>query len=207
MGIGTQMSGPINELVFGYNENLEATPYDVELAKELLAEAGYPDGGFSLSLYVGDNNQERIRVSQVVSAALEELGITVEVNQMEWGAFLDAAAAGEPDMFLLGWTTITTDADYGLYPLFHSSSFGEAGNRTFYHNERVDELLDAARSTSDQEERLAYYHEAQEIINDEMPWVYLQTRENVSGIRNWVQGFEHHPTGSYFFRYGVKKLN
>lgn len=198
MGIGTQMSGPINELVFGYNENLETTPYDVELAKELLAEAGYPDGGFSLSLYVGDNNQERIRVSQVVSAALEELGITVEVNQMEWGAFLDAAAAGEPDMFLLGWTTITTDADYGLYPLFHSTSFGEAGNRTFYHNERVDELLDAARSTSDQEERLAYYHEAQEIINDEMPWVYLQTRENVSGIRNWVQGFEHHPTGSYF---------
>ncbi|MFR0815687.1 MAG: hypothetical protein ACLSIL_15230 [Enterococcus casseliflavus] len=44
----------------------------------MLAEAGYPDGGFSLSLYVGDNNQERIRVSQVVSAALEELGITVE---------------------------------------------------------------------------------------------------------------------------------
>ena len=198
MGIGTPMSGPINELVFGFNGDLEATPYDMEIAKELLADAGYPDGGFSLSLYVGDNNQERIRVSQIVSEALAELGITVEVHQMEWGAFLDATALGEADMFLLGWTTITTDADYGLHPLFHSSNFGESGNRSFYHNEEVDELLEAARYTSEQDEREVYYHTVQEIINSDVPWVYLQTRENVSGVRNWVQGFEHHPTGSYF---------
>lgn len=197
MNVGDHMAGPINELVFGYNEDLTPTEYDVEAAKELLAEAGYEDG-FTLSLYVGDNNQERIRVSQVVSEALSEIGITVEVSQMEWGAFLDAAALGEPDMFLLGWTTITTDADYGLYPLFHTESFGEAGNRTFYSNERVDELLDLGRYTSDQDERLGYYQEAQEIIVEEAPWVFLQTRENVTGIRNWVEGFEHHPTGSYF---------
>ena len=62
----------------------------------------------------------------------------------------------------------------------------------------VDELLDLGRFTSDQDERLAYYYEAQEIIHDEVPWVFLQTRENVTGIRNSVKGFEHHPTGSYF---------
>lgn len=198
MNVGSQMAGPINELVFGYNEDLEPIPYDVEVAKELLAEAGYEGGGFTLSLYVGDNSQERIRVSQVVSEALAQIGITVEVVQMEWGAFLDSAAQGEPDMFLLGWTTVTTDADYGMYPLFHSNSFGEAGNRTFYENARVDELLDLGRYTSDQEKRLEYYHEVQEIINEEVPWVFLQTRENVTGIRNSVKGFEHHPTGSYF---------
>lgn len=197
MGVGDQMAGPINELVFGYNEDLEPIEYNLDTARDLLAEAGYPDGGFSLSLYVGDNSQERIRVSQVVSEALAEIGITVEVQQMEWGAFLDSAAVGEPDMFLLGWTTVTTDADYGLYPLFHSNSFGESGNRTFYANDRVDELLDLGRYTSDQDERLEYYHEAQEIIHDEVPWVFLQTRENVTGISNRVNGFEHHPTGSY----------
>lgn len=198
MDVGDQMSGPINELVFGYNDDLEPIPYDVDRAKELLAEAGYEGGGFNLSLYVGDNSQERIRVAQVVSEALAEIGITVEVVQMEWGAFLDSAAQGEPDMFLLGWTTVTTDADYGLYPLFHSNSFGEAGNRTFYENARVDELLDLGRYTSDQDQRLEYYQEVQEIIRDEVPWVFLQTRENVTGVRNNVQGFEHHPTGSYF---------
>lgn len=197
-GVGDRMTGPINELVFGYNDDLEPIEYDVDRAKQLLEEAGYPDGGFTLKLYVGDNSQERIRVSQIVAEALAEIGITVEVTQMEWGAFLDAAAVGEPDLFLLGWTTVTTDADYGLYPLFHSNSHGEAGNRTFYSNERVDELLDLGRFTSDQDERLEYYREAQEIIREEVPWVFLQTRENVTGINNRVKGFEHHPTGSYF---------
>lgn len=163
----------------------------------MLAEAGYPDGGFSLSLYVGDNSEERIKVSQIVAEALAEIGITVEVKQMEWGAFLDAAAVGEPDMFLLGWTTVTTDADYGLYPLFHSNSFGESGNRTLYANGRVDELLDLGRFTTDQDLRLEYYKEVQEILHEEVPWVFLQTRENVTGISNRVKGFEHHPTGSY----------
>ncbi len=196
-GVGEQMSGPINELVFAFNDSLEPIPYDLDVAKDLLAEAGYADGGFTLTLNVGDNSQERIRVSQVVSEALAELGITVEVSQMEWGAYLDATAVGEADMFLLGWTTVTTDADYGLYPLFHSNSFGESGNRTFYANDRVDELLDLGRYTTDQEQRIEYYQEAQEIIHDEVPWVFLQTRENVTGFNNKVKGFVHNPAGNY----------
>lgn len=197
MGVGEQMSGPINELVFGYNEELDPIAYDTEAAKELLADAGYSEGDITLSLYVGDNSQERIRVSQVISEALAEIGINVEVTQMEWGSYLDATAVGEADMFLLGWTTVTTDADYGLYPLFHSNSFGEAGNRSFYANDRVDELLDLGRYTTDQDERLEYYKEVQEIIHDELPWVFLQTRQNVTATNNRVNGFEHHPMGSY----------
>ncbi len=197
-GVGDQMAGPINELVFGYNDELEPYEYDLEKAEELLAEAGYPNGGFTLSLHVGDNSQERIQVSQVISEALADIGITVEVSQMEWGAFIDATANGEGDMHLLGWTTVTTDADYGLYPLFHSNSFGAPGNRSFYANDRVDELLDLGRFTTDQEDRAAYYEEAQEIIAEEVPWIFLQTRENVTGVSNQVNGFEHHPTGSYF---------
>lgn len=199
-GVGEQMTGPINELVFGYNDQLEPYAYDVDLAKEYMAEAGYPDGGFTLELLVGDNSQERIQVSQIVAESLSEIGIDVTVTQMEWGAFIEATGNGEGDMHLLGWTTVTTDADYGLYPLFHSDSFGPPGNRVFYENERVDELLDNARYSSDQEQREADYQEAQEIIVDEAPWVFLQTRENVSGVANNVNGFEHHPTGSYVLK-------
>lgn len=200
MGVGDQMAGPINELVFGYNEDLEPYAYDLEQAESLLEEAGYPGGGFTLSLYVGDNSQERIQVSQVIAEALADIGITVEVSQMEWGAYLDATANGEGDMHLLGWTTVTTDADYGLYPLFHSESFGAPGNRSFYANDRVDELLDLGRYTTDQDLRAEYYQEAQEIIAEEVPWVFLQTRENVTGISNRVNGFEHHPTGRYYLQ-------
>lgn len=196
-GVGEQMSGPINELVFGYNPDLEPYTYDVERAKELMAEAGYADGGVSLELLVGDNSQERIQVSQIVAESLSEIGIDVQVSQMEWGAFIEATGNGEGDMHLLGWTTVTTDADYGLYPLFHSDNFGPPGNRSFYANDRVDELLDMGRYSSEQDEREEFYQEAQEIIVDEAPWVFLQTRANISGVQNSVEGFEHHPMGSY----------
>ncbi len=200
LNVGSQMTGPINELVFGYNDKLSAYDYDLDKAKQYLVDAGYPDGGFTLTLQVGDNSQERIKVSQVVKASLAELGITVDVQQLEWSSFLDSTSKGEADLFLLGWTTVTTDGDYGLYPLFHSSQFGSAGNRSFYANDKVDALLEAGRFTSseDSDARLAAYQEAQEIIHDELPWIFLQTRENVTGISNRVKGFEHHPTGSYF---------
>ncbi|VEU80069.1 ABC transporter substrate-binding protein [Haploplasma axanthum] len=206
LNVGERMSGPINELVFGFNDELTPYDYNLEEAKTLLAEAGFPNGGFSLKLYVGSNSTERVRVAQVIEAELKKIGITVILTQLEWGSFLSATEKGDADMYLLGWTTVTTDADYGLYPLFHSESTPSAGNRSFYSNERVDELLELGRTTSDPALRLTYYKEVQTIIHDELPWVFLQTRENVSGVRNNVKGFSHHPTGSYFLD-GVSKEN
>jgi len=206
--VGTQMTGPINSSVFGYNPDLDAYEYDEELAADYLAASEWPEGGFELDLYVGDNSQERIRVAQIVQSQLEKINIDVNIVQMEWGAFLaetrKPAEESVADLFLLGWTTVTADADYGLYPLFHSESGPAGGNRTFYANDRVDELLDLGRTTDDQEDRLAAYQEAQEIINAELPWVFLQTRENVSAIRNTVSGFVHHPMGTYLLA-GVSK--
>lgn len=200
--VGTQMTGPINASVFGYNPNLDPFPFNEAQARQYLSQSQWPNGGFTLRLFVGDNNQERIRVAQVVQAQLEKLGINVVLNQMEWGAFLAETAkpADESitDLFLLGWTTVTADADYGLYPLFHTSAWGAAGNRSFFSNPRVDELLDLGRSSIDQNVRLQAYQEAQAIIAAELPWVFLQTRENVSAYRAGVEGFEHHPMGSYF---------
>lgn len=206
--VGTQMTGPINSSVFGFNPDIEAYEYSEALALDYLSQSQWPEGGFTLRLYVGDNNQQRISVAQVVQSQLAKLNIDVQINQMEWGAFLAETAKGEDetvtDLFLLGWTTVTADADYGLYPLFHGESSAQAGNRTFFRNDRVSELLDIGRGSIDQNERLRAYQEAQEIIADELPWVFLQTRENVSGFRNTVRGFEHHPMGSYFLA-GVSK--
>ena len=197
-GVGKAAQGPLNPLVFGANSELEPYNYDVDKAKALLAEAGYADGGFTLKLLVGDNNAERIKIAEVVKEELSKLGITVEINQLEWGAYLDATGKGEGDMYILGWTTVTTDADYGLYPLFHTSQFGKAGNRAFYSNPKVDQLLDDGKTTIDPAAREALYKEAQVIIRDEAPWIFVQDGENVTATRKNVQGFKHHPTGSYF---------
>ncbi len=166
--------------------------YDPEAAKDLLEEAGYPDG-FSTTLWTNDN-RERIDAATYVQAQLEEIGVNVELEVVEWGAYLEQTANGDHDMFVLGWTTVTGDADYGMYPLFHSENFGEPGNRTFISNPELDELLVQARQNPDPDERLALYKEAQEILVDEAPMLYIHHQEYLLGVSDKVQGLWQHPT-------------
>lgn len=196
-GVGTKAVGPVNSLVFGFNDKLVPYEYDMDKAKALLAEAGYADG-FSFKFYVGNNNAQRVSTAEVIKESLSKLNINVEIVQLEWAAFLEASANGEPDMFSLGWTTVTTDADYGLYPLFHSDQFGAAGNRSFYKNDRVDELLTAAKSETDQAKRADMYKEAQVLINEDAPWIFIQSGEDVIATSANVKGFNLNPAGSYY---------
>ena len=170
-GQAAQAFGPLSPKVFGAHTDLEPYPYDPQRARELLAQAGYPNG-FRTSIWTNDNPL-RIQIAEVLQQNLADIGVQADVEVVEWGAYLENTGAGLHDMFILGWVTVTADADYGLYALFHSSQHGSAGNRTFYTNDRVDELLDYARSTSDPDARLAAYLEVQEILREEAPWVFL----------------------------------
>nr|MBO2477748.1 glutathione ABC transporter substrate-binding protein [Bacillota bacterium] len=89
----------------------------------------------------------------------------------------------------------TGDADYGLYPLFHSSQWVPTGsNRAFYSNPRVDELLDMARTTPDEAVRRAAYREAMQIIMEDAPWLFLHAETQITAIRTNVEGVIVHPT-------------
>ena len=72
-------------------------------------------------------------------------------------------------MFILGWSS-SADSDSALYALFHSKNLGGAGNRTFYENKRVDELLDKARESTVPADRIEYYKELQNILQEELPF-------------------------------------
>jgi peptide/nickel transport system substrate-binding protein len=194
-GVGAPAFGPIGPNVFGANTDLEPYPFDVEKAKALMVEAGFPDG-FETTLWTNEN-QIRMDIAEIAQNQLAAIGIKVTVQVLEWGAYLAATAAGEHDMFILGWTTVTADADYGLFPLFHSSQFGGPGNRTYYSNPRVDELLELGRENVDPAVRLAAYREAQEIIRDDAPWIFVNTGENISGTSNKVTGFTQAPAGMH----------
>jgi peptide/nickel transport system substrate-binding protein len=201
-GQGILATSPISPRVFGAHEDLEPYGYDPERARELLAEAGHPNG-FSTTLWTNDNPL-RIQIAEIAQAQLGEVGITVDVQVLEWSTYLAETAAGNHDMFILGWVAVTADADYGLYALFHSSQFGNAGNRTFWANERVDALLDLGRTTEDPDQRLEYYREAQEIIVEEAPWLFLLITIEVNGTRDNVDGFVAHPAGHHRL-YNVSK--
>src|SRR5690625_3088383 len=196
--VGIPAIGPLAPLVFGFDENVSGLEYDVEKAKELLAEAGYADG-FKTSIWTNDNEQ-RMDTAIAVQSQLAELGIEVVIDELEWGAYLERTANGEHDMFILGWSTVTSDADYGMYPLFHSSQQGSAGNRSFLEDPEVDRVLEAARQETDSDERQKLYSEAQELLVDLAPMLYLQHGEHLVGVSDKVKDFTVDAQGIYQFK-------
>jgi peptide/nickel transport system substrate-binding protein len=98
-------------------------------------------------------------------------------------------------MSLMGWTTVTGDPDYGLFPVYHSDNWGEAGNRNFYGNPRVDELLDLGRTTTDDALRMQNYREAQELIMADLPLIPLWESVELHATRDNIGGFRVSPTG------------
>ena len=186
-GTAIPAEGPIAPGVFGYDPTVKGLPYDVEKAKQLLADAGYEDG-FSATIWTNDN-PVRIMIAEYMQSELRELNIDVSIEVLEWGAYLEKTAAGEHEMFILGWSTPTLDADYAVYALFHSDNVGAPGNRAFFRNDKADELLDRGRQESDPVKRLAIYRELQEILVEEAPMLYLVYNENLAGVNKNVKNF------------------
>ncbi|MCM3740363.1 glutathione ABC transporter substrate-binding protein [Oceanobacillus luteolus] len=194
-GVGLEAVGPLAPPVFGYDESVSGLEYDPEAAQELLEEAGFSDG-FSTTIWTRDSEQ-LVDTAVNVQSQLAEIGIDVEVEELEWGAYLEKTANGEHDMFILGWTTVTSDADYGMYPLFHSSALGATGNRTFTVDEELDAVLDEARRETDPEVRQELYSEAQEMLVELAPMLYLNHSEYLLGVNDNVQDLHINAHGLY----------
>ncbi|MER2119355.1 MAG: glutathione ABC transporter substrate-binding protein [Solibacillus sp.] len=186
-GFGIPAISPLAPGIFGYTEDVTSMAYNIDEAKALLAEAGYADG-FKTTIWTNDN-PARQQVAIVLQEELKKLNIQAEIEVMEFGSYLEKTAAGEHDMFILGWSNPTGDADYGLYALFHSSQHGDPGNRSFYTSEKVDELLEKGRREADPTAREAIYKEALQLISDESPMAFVLHPYTLTGVSDKVSGF------------------
>ena len=126
------------------------------------------------------------------------MNIELEIYQIDPGAYTDYVGSGNHDMFIGGWGTVTLDADYGLYPLFHSSSIGNSGNRSRYANDEVDALLEDARTEIEEGQRLELYEEAQEIILEEAPIIPIYHPSLLTGMNDDIEGYSQHPSSFHF---------
>ena len=144
------------------------------------------------------NGDVRTRSAQMVQAQLAEIGITVDISTMEWGAFLDALNAGEHEMFILGWSNSSFDADSSTYQLFHSANHGATGNRAFMTDATVDELITKAAQENDNEKRMEYYKELQIYLHDLSPWCPFYYKNDNVGVRADLQGFKLHKGASHY---------
>lgn len=184
---GTPAAAPLAPGVLGYDENLEGLEYDMDKARELLAEAGYEDG-FDVTLMVNDDNPERVDMAVWLQESLAELNINVSIEQVEWGAYLEMTGNGDHDMFILGWSNSTGDPDNGISPLFHSDMVGSPGNRSFFENDELDALLDEGKRESDEAAREEIYKDAQELLVEEAPAIFVRHSENLNAYQNSVEG-------------------
>ncbi len=199
-GVGSPSSAPIVPAIFGYTE-VGPYEYNPERAMELLEEAGFGDG-FEIELYhpTGRYPQDDT-VTEAVQAMLAEIGVTANLTTYDWGTYLETVLVppemAEHDAFMLGWGTVTLDADYGTYALFHSTQWPTAevwyNNASYYANPEVDDLLAEARVTPDRDIREGLYEQAIEMIWEDAPWLFLHNEGQVNAVRSNVEGLIHHP--------------
>ena len=155
--------------------------YDIEGAKKALADAGYPNGeGFptiKLSCNSGGGHEE---ILQMVQGDLAAIGITAELDTMEWGSYLSALQNGEYQIGRLGWIADYPIMDNFLYPLFYT---GTGDNRSQYSNRSVDEKIIEARAITDNDARIKLYQDVDDLLGEDAVVVP-------------VMFFRHHHVGS-----------
>ena len=196
-GTGSLSAGPVLPKTWGADTALKPYPYDPERAKKLLGEAGYPSG-FTTTLWVpesGSGMQSPVAMSTVIQSNLKAVGINVTLQTMEWGAYLAKLRTKEQELFALSWMAGNEDPDMVMYPLLHSSQWTPNGpNRALYKNERFDDLLSQARQVTDQTKRAALYREAQKILVEDAPWIFVDHEIQTAAHSKRVQGFKLHPS-------------
>ncbi len=193
-GRGIHASTHIARTVNFHDDSLEEAVYDMDLAKEYMAASDLPDG-FSTTLWVSNSDTNR-DLAQYMQETLGELNIDVTIEEYEFGTFLEMANSGTHDMFMLQWITVTGDADYGLYPMFHTDSQDGSGNRWLYSNPELDVELEGGRQAQTEEERAGFYSEAQSILLEDLPITPLYYSELGIGVNTeLVDGVELDPVG------------
>ncbi|MGQ0569437.1 MAG: glutathione ABC transporter substrate-binding protein [Armatimonadota bacterium] len=198
-GTARVSDAPIAPNVEGYSR-VQTYDWDIERAEALLREAGYSRSRPLRAVFHHPSGRyiRDAEVAASIQGLARRAGIELELRTLEFGAYIALTARpkeqNDIQMYMLGWGTVTGDADYGLYALFHSSQFPPVGfNRGFYSNPQVDALLDRGRVTIDQGERDKIYAEAMRIIMDDAAWLFLHSESQVTGVRNAAQGVIIHP--------------
>ena len=186
--------------VDGYVSDCSDYSCNVEKAKELLAEAGYPDG-FSTTLWCSDTQVMRDS-AVVIQEQLRQVGINAEVKTLESGQFQSETGNGAHDMFIMSKTSIGPDSM--LRSMYHTEALGPSGNRCFWTTPEVDALIDEASTTTDTEHAMELYAEIQSKVAEAAPLVPMAVEHLNAGMQSNVKGFglypgkSHYINGTYF---------
>ncbi len=191
-GKAAQARGPLPSNFTGFNKDTPQYSYDPAKAKELLAEAGYPDGGFTIKYTYESGYWWKRPLGELFQANMRDLGIEVEIQELSPSAWIDMLSnpeVAEHAFGLVWWPTLNSASDY-MWTVFHSGGQGSAGfNWGYYANSEVDELLDGAPAESDLAKRNEMYAKVQRILVEEAPALFVYEKNYRLPMRDNVEGF------------------
>ncbi|WP_249870520.1 ABC transporter substrate-binding protein [Oceanobacillus saliphilus] len=162
---------------------------DVEKAKQLLAEAGYPDG-FKTKITVSSHNDIYSSIGQIAVENLKEIGIDVEIEVVEWGIWLERVYFGRD----YEMTTIDLTGRPSAYEILNDYiSTNDAENFFLFDNEEFDQVMADVLKETEREKQIDYYHRAQEILNEESAAVYIADYQILWGSKQDISGLKSYP--------------
>ncbi|MCM3571149.1 ABC transporter substrate-binding protein [Neobacillus mesonae] len=184
------MKAPIPSSIFGFSEQ---TPYEYnpEKAKQLLKEAGYPDGFETRMIWSKGSGPQILELQKALTSYWDKIGVKIVPDQLERAEWIEKLTALDWNMDLQTNAVISGDADYTLGRLYISQA-----NRNGYKNEKLDELLIKAKQSTDADKRAQFYDQANKIIWDDAVGIFPLQLKQIYAVRKNVKGLEASPTGA-----------
>jgi peptide/nickel transport system substrate-binding protein len=186
-GAATRLASATKPGMLGHDPDLKPYAYDPELAKKLLAEAGYPNG---LEVTLDAPNGRYLNdkaVAEAVAGQLAKIGVNMKVNIPEWNALVQKIVKQEAQCFLIGTVEPATEI---AFPRTFKS--GGSMYQSYKNNEALD-LIDRANRTLDRTERDKLFRQANHLVQKDAPWLFLYAQQDTFGLRARLQGFEARP--------------
>jgi len=201
-GMGQVAKNPIPPTMWGYNTSIPGFKYDVELAKQELAKAGFPEGNGLDEITLWSMpvprpyNPEGLKVGVAMLSDLSKIGIKARIVSYDWGTYLkkQREQPDDMDLFQLGWTGDNGDPDNFLAVLF--DGLASPSIRTQWHNQAYHDLIVKGKTTIDQEERTKIYEESLQVIFDDVGTIPIAHSTVIWPATKNVMDFKLHPTGS-----------
>jgi dipeptide transport system substrate-binding protein len=200
-GMGQVAKSVLPPTMWGYNGQIDGYKYDPQAAKKLLDDAGVKD--IKMKIWAMPVSRPYMpnarRAAELMQADLAKVGIDAEVVSYEWGEYLKRARDQARDgAVMLGGTSDNGDPDNLLSYFFSCAGVGGSNNANWCYKP-LDEILQKARVSSDQDERTKLYHEAQVIISEQAPWVPLAHSTVVLPMSKKVKDYIMEPLGAHRF--------
>lgn len=193
-GIGVVAQGPLSPVSWAYSSSFAPYSYNISNAKSELAQGGKA-GGVSFTLLITSGSPLNAQEAQFIQSELQPAGITVNIKQETFTTLLNDTSAFNFQAALIGWSG-RPDPDGNMYSWFHT---GGGFNDMQYSNPQVDSLLEAARATSVQAQRITDYQQAEQLILQDAPYVFINNGVNEQATATNIKNFTLLPTGMMEF--------